>query len=74
MKDVQKEFGPSSWAIDNKTAVYVIIFLITVLGLVKLLPAAKGEFSRYRAIKSVCFDSLCRTIASEYRIIGDKAD
>jgi multidrug efflux pump len=33
MKDLKKEFGPSSWAIDNKTAIYVLIFLITILGL-----------------------------------------
>jgi multidrug efflux pump subunit AcrB len=32
MKDQEKEFGPSSWAIDNKRAVYVLIFLLTVLG------------------------------------------
>jgi len=32
MKDQEKEFGPSSWAIDNKRAVYVLIFLITLLG------------------------------------------
>src|ERR1700712_2713935 len=33
MKDQGKEFGPSSWAIDNKRAVYVLIFLIALLGL-----------------------------------------
>ncbi|MDR3694980.1 efflux RND transporter permease subunit [Mucilaginibacter sp.] len=32
MKDQEKEFGPSSWAIDNKRAVYVLIFLIALLG------------------------------------------
>ena len=32
MQDQEKEFGPSSWAIDNKRAVYVLIFLITLLG------------------------------------------
>ncbi|WP_423147226.1 efflux RND transporter permease subunit [Rubrolithibacter danxiaensis] len=32
MKDVNKEFKPSSWAIDNKTAIYVLAFIITVLG------------------------------------------
>src|ERR1700761_1778321 len=32
MKDQEKEFGPSSWAIDNKRAVYVLILLITLLG------------------------------------------
>lgn len=32
MKDVNKEFGPSSWAIDNKTAIYVLVFILTVMG------------------------------------------
>jgi multidrug efflux pump subunit AcrB len=33
MKDQEKEFKPSSWAIDNKRAVYVLIFIIALLGL-----------------------------------------
>ena len=44
MKDLEKEFGPSSWAIDNKTAVYVIIFLITVMGLVSYSTLPKENF------------------------------
>ncbi|MFI5157602.1 MAG: efflux RND transporter permease subunit [Sphingobacteriales bacterium] len=44
MKDQEKEFGPSSWAINNKTAVYVIIFLITVLGLISYYRLPKENF------------------------------
>src|ERR1700712_1863759 len=44
MKDLNKEFGPSSWAIDNKTAIYVLIFLITVLGLVSYNNLPKENF------------------------------
>ena len=44
MKDIEKEFKPSSWAIDNKTAVYVIIFLITVLGLLSYNRLPKENF------------------------------
>jgi multidrug efflux pump len=44
MKDTMKEFGPSSWAIDNKTAVYVLVFLITVLGLVSYNNLPKENF------------------------------
>ena len=44
MKDVEKEFKPSSWAIDNKTAVYVIVFLITLLGLLSYLRLPKENF------------------------------
>ena len=33
MKDVNKEFGPSSWAIDNKMAIYVLTFIVAFLGL-----------------------------------------
>ncbi len=44
MKDIEKEFKPSSWAIDNKTAVYVMIFLITVLGLLSYYRLPKENF------------------------------
>jgi multidrug efflux pump subunit AcrB len=44
MKDVKKEFGPSSWAIDNKTAIYVLMFLITALGLVSYNNLPKENF------------------------------
>src|ERR1700755_372621 len=44
MKDLKKEFGPSSWAINNKTAIYVLIFLITVLGLVSYQNLPKENF------------------------------
>ncbi|HVW13196.1 MAG TPA: efflux RND transporter permease subunit [Mucilaginibacter sp.] len=33
MKDAEKEFKPSSWAIDNKRAIYVLVFIIVLLGL-----------------------------------------
>ena len=32
MKDKIKEFGPSNWAINNKTAVYVITVLLSIIG------------------------------------------
>jgi multidrug efflux pump subunit AcrB len=44
MKDIEKEFKPSSWAIDNKTAIYVLIFLITVLGLISYNTLPKENF------------------------------
>lgn len=33
MKDIDKEFGPSSWAIENKTAIYVLTLIVTFAGL-----------------------------------------
>src|SRR5476649_1508887 len=44
MKDQEKEFGPSSWAIDNKRAVYVLIFLITLLGFITYNSLPKENF------------------------------
>ncbi|MFN8406541.1 MAG: efflux RND transporter permease subunit [Sphingobacteriaceae bacterium] len=32
MKDINKEFGPSSWAVDNKTAIYVLVVIIAIMG------------------------------------------
>ena len=28
-----KQFKPSSWAIDNKTAIYIVVFIITLMGI-----------------------------------------
>ena len=29
-----KEFKPTSWSIDNKTSIYVLVFIITIFGLI----------------------------------------
>ena len=44
MKDQEKEFGPSSWAIDNKTAVYGFIFMIALLGFLSYMRLPKENF------------------------------
>src|ERR1700755_1754958 len=44
MQDVQKEFKPSSWAIDNKTAIYVLLALITIMGIVSYFRLPKENF------------------------------
>ncbi len=44
MKDLFKEFKPSSWAIDNRTAIYIITVLITLAGLMTYLNLPKEQF------------------------------
>ena len=44
MKDTFKEFKPSSWAIDNRTAVYIITIFITLAGLFTYLSLPKEQF------------------------------
>src|ERR1700750_2276203 len=44
MKDQEKEFGPSSWAINKKTAVYAIIVMITLMGLITYNRLPKENF------------------------------
>ena len=39
-----KEFKPTSWAVDNKTAVYLIAILVTVYGLFKFMTMPKEQF------------------------------
>src|SRR6185436_18757399 len=33
MKDVFKEFKPSSWAIDNRTTIFILAVMLTVMGI-----------------------------------------
>ena len=44
MKDVFKEFKPSSWSIDNRTAIYVITVIITLVGLMAYINLPKEQF------------------------------
>lgn len=44
MKDTFKEFKPSSWAIDNRTAIYVITVIITLAGLMTYFSLPKEQF------------------------------
>ncbi len=39
-----KEFKPTSWAINNKTAVYIIAVIITIIGLTKFNTMPKEQF------------------------------
>ncbi|MBN8701946.1 MAG: efflux RND transporter permease subunit [Bacteroidetes bacterium] len=44
MKDIIKEFKPSSWSIDNKTAIYVLTIIITLAGLMAYNNLPKENF------------------------------
>jgi len=44
IKDKFKQFGPTSWAIDNRTAIYIIAVLISVFGLMKFNALPKEQF------------------------------
>jgi multidrug efflux pump len=44
IKEKFKEFGPTSWAIDNRTAVYIIAILISWYGLNKFNTLPKEQF------------------------------
>ena len=44
MEDVNKEFKPSSWAIDNRTAIYVLTVIIAVIGYFSYLGLPKENF------------------------------
>src|SRR5690606_9564200 len=44
MKDVFKEFKPSSWAIDNRTAIYVLTIIISLAGLMAYINLPKEQF------------------------------
>lgn len=44
MKDKFKEFKPSSWVIDNRTAAYFMTIFITLIGLMTYLNLPKEQF------------------------------
>src|SRR6185312_14605894 len=44
MKDLEKEFKPSSWAINNKTSVYIMTIIITLAGIFAYNSLPKEQF------------------------------
>ncbi len=44
MQDIEKEFKPTSWAIDNKVSIYVATVLICVAGIITYLNLPKENF------------------------------
>lgn len=44
MKDKFKEFKPSSWSIDNRTAIYIFTVLISLAGLLSYINLPKEQF------------------------------
>ena len=44
IKEKFKQFKPTSWAINNRTAIYIIAILITLYGLIKFNTMPKEQF------------------------------
>jgi len=44
METLRKEFKPTSWSIDNKTSIYVMIFILAVFGLSSYNNIPKEQF------------------------------
>ncbi|MGC4058610.1 MAG: efflux RND transporter permease subunit [Chitinophagaceae bacterium] len=44
MKDTFKEFKLSSWAVDNRTAIYLLTIIITLIGLMTYISLPKEQF------------------------------
>jgi multidrug efflux pump len=44
MQDVEKEFKPTSWAIDNKVAIYVAVAIISLAGIFTYISLPKENF------------------------------
>src|SRR3954465_12753766 len=39
-----KEFKPTSWAINNKTSIYLLIMFVSIMGLIQFMTLPKEQF------------------------------
>jgi multidrug efflux pump subunit AcrB len=44
MQDVEKEFGPTSWSINNKTSIYIITVMLCLAGIFAYIKLGKEKF------------------------------
>ncbi|HHH50255.1 MAG TPA: efflux RND transporter permease subunit, partial [Saprospiraceae bacterium] len=50
-KKLYKEFSPSSWAIDNKATIYVLMFIILTLGIGAYFGLSRETFPEAKETK-----------------------
>ena len=61
-----KEFGPTSWAINNKTSVYLLIIFVTILGVIQIYFNSERTIPGYCYFPDLCTDNLCRKLSQGY--------
>jgi multidrug efflux pump len=44
MQDIEKEFGPTSWSINNKTSIYIITVMLCLAGIFAYIKLGKEKF------------------------------
>ncbi|OUJ73743.1 efflux RND transporter permease subunit [Hymenobacter crusticola] len=44
MQDIEREFKPTSWSIDNKTSIYIITLILCVAGIFAYIKLGKEKF------------------------------
>ncbi|WP_375416221.1 efflux RND transporter permease subunit [uncultured Hymenobacter sp.] len=44
MQDVEKEFGPTSWSINNKTSIYIMTVILCIAGIFAYIKLGKEKF------------------------------
>src|ERR1700712_5782129 len=44
IKDKFKQFGPTSWSISNKTAIYLVMLMISIMGIFQFVTLPKEQF------------------------------
>ncbi len=44
MQDINKEFKPTSWAIDNKVTIYIATVIVSLAGVLAYIKLPKEQF------------------------------
>src|SRR6478735_77613 len=44
IKDKIKEFGPTSWAVNNKTSIYLVMLFVSLAGIFQFVTLPKEQF------------------------------
>ena len=66
LKGKFKEFEPTSWAINNKTSVYLLIIFVTILGVSKFVSTPKEQFPDIVIPTDLCTDNVCGELSEGY--------
>ena len=59
-KEKIKEFKPTSWSINNKTSIYLLMLFVSMAGIFAVYHAAEGAVPGHRDSYHLCSNNIRR--------------
>ena len=69
-----KEFGPTTWSIKNKTSIYLMMLIVSMIGIYQFVTLPERTIPRHSNPHHICANHLRGQFSQGYREPGNPPD